>query len=177
MDSLWRVSAHCCVRPKIHCYTGYKRTCAVEQAVSCIWPVNEAKRALLSTGGWFSAHPGCSILKEHVASTQGSDWLLSKPTFLSQVAERGDVPTGSKNNGLNQPKAWEPCTMHCMYHKKSCRIMCLASKQLWQFEQRVLQTESSEGGLQWQREGQQLRSTVHPIHDTHVLRNMSQECG
>ena len=28
-----------------------KRTCALEQAVSCIWPVHEAKHALLSTGG------------------------------------------------------------------------------------------------------------------------------
>ena len=28
----------CCVviRPKIHGYTGYKRTCALEQAVSCV---------------------------------------------------------------------------------------------------------------------------------------------
>ena len=61
-----------------------------------------------------------------------------------------------------------------MYHalhmssKKSCRITCLASKRLlWEFEQRVLQTGSSEGALQWQREGQQLRSTwymLHPIH-------------
>ena len=67
---------------------------------------------------WFSAHPGCSISREHVASTQGSDWLLSKPTFLSQMAGWGDVPTGSKNNGLNQPKAQEPCTMHCTCHKK-----------------------------------------------------------
>ena len=25
--------------------------CSVEQAVSCIWPVHEAKHALLSTGG------------------------------------------------------------------------------------------------------------------------------
>ena len=54
---------------------------------------------------WFSAHPGCSSLREHVALTQGSDWLLSKPTFLSQMAGWGDVLTGSKNNGLNQPKA------------------------------------------------------------------------
>ena len=108
---------------------------------------------------WFSRHPGCSILRKHVASTQGSDWLLSKPTLLSQMAGWGDVPTGSKNNGLNQPKAWEPCTMHCTCHKTSCRITCLASKQLQQFEQRVLQTGSSEGGLQWQREGQQPRST------------------
>ena len=38
-------------RPKIHGYTGCKRTCAVEQAVSCIWPVHETKCALLSTGG------------------------------------------------------------------------------------------------------------------------------
>ena len=30
--------------------------CAVEQAVLCIWPVHEAKRALLSTGG--SLEPG-----------------------------------------------------------------------------------------------------------------------
>ena len=59
---------------------------------------------------WFSAHPGCSILREHVASTQGSDWLLSKPTF--QMTGWGDIPTGSKNKGLNQPKAQEPCTMH-----------------------------------------------------------------
>ena len=54
---------------------------------------------------WFSAHLGCSFSREHVASTQGFDWLLSKPTFLSQMAGWGDVPTGSKNNGLNQPKA------------------------------------------------------------------------
>ena len=66
---------------------------------------------------WFSAHLGCCILREHVASTQGSDWLLSKPTFLSQMAGWGDVPTGSRNNGLNQPKAREPCTIHCTCHK------------------------------------------------------------
>ena len=112
---------------------------------------------------WFSAHPGCSILREQVASTLGSDWLLSKPSFLSQMAGWRDVPTGSKNNGLNQPKAWEPCAMHCTCHKKSCRITCLASKQLWQFEQRVvLQSGSSKRGLQWQREGQ--LATLHPIH-------------
>ena len=97
---------------------------------------------------WFSAHAGCSILKDYVASTKGSDWLLSKPTFLSQMAGWGDDPTGLKDIGLNQPKAREPCTMHCTCHNKSCRITCLASKQLWQFEQRVLQTGSSEGGLQ-----------------------------
>ena len=39
------------LRPKLHSYTGCKRTCSVEQAVLCIWPVHEAKRALLSTGG------------------------------------------------------------------------------------------------------------------------------
>ena len=117
---------------------------------------------------WFSAHPGCS--REHVASTQGSDWLLSKPTFLSQMAGWWDVRTGSKNNGLNQPKARESCTMHCTCHSKSCRITCLASKQLWQFEQRVLQTRSSEGGLQWLREGQQLLSTRYTCIVQHVIR-------
>ena len=115
---------------------------------------------------WFSAHPGCSILREHVALTQGSDWLLSKPTCLSGRVGCGDIPTGSKNNGLNQPKAREPCTMHCTCHKKSCRITCLASKQLQQFEQRVLQTGSSEGGQQWQREGGQPRSTQYTVHRT-----------
>ena len=30
----------------------------------------------------------------------------------------GDVPTGSKNSGLNQPKTREPCTMHCTCYKK-----------------------------------------------------------
>ena len=79
------------------------------------------------------------------------------------MAAPGDVPTGSKNNRLNQPKAREPCTMHCTY-KKSCRITCLASKQLCQYEQRVLQTGSSEEGPQWQREGQQLRSTQYTVH-------------
>ena len=39
------------LRPKLPGYTVFKRTCAVEQAVSCIWPVYEAKRALLNTGG------------------------------------------------------------------------------------------------------------------------------
>ena len=38
------------LRPEIHSYTGFKGTCAVEQAVLCIWPVHEAQRALLSTG-------------------------------------------------------------------------------------------------------------------------------
>ena len=88
------------------------------------------------------------------------------------MAGWGDVLIGSKNNGLNQPKAQEPCTMHWTCQKKSCRITYLASKQLWQFEQRVLQTGSSEGRLQWQREGQQLRS-LHPIHTCvaqHVIR-------
>ena len=40
-------------------------------------------------------------------------------------------------------------------------------KQLWQFEQRILQTGSSEGGLQWQREGHQphpIHAPPHPIH-------------
>ena len=41
----------CQFRPKLHGYTGCKRTCSVEQAVSCIWPVHEANRAPLSTGG------------------------------------------------------------------------------------------------------------------------------
>ena len=49
--------------------------------------------------------------------SQGSDWLLSKPTFLSQMAGWVDVLTGSKNNGLNQPKAQEP--WHCTCHKKA----------------------------------------------------------
>ena len=80
------------------------------------------------------------------------------------MAGWGDIPTGSKNNGLNQPKAREPCTMHCTCHKKLCRITYLASKQLQQFEQRVLQTGSSEGGLQWQREGQQPRSIRYTLH-------------
>ena len=74
---------------------------------------------------WFSAHPGCSVSREHVASTQGFDWLLSKPTFLSQMAGWGDVPTGSKNNELNQPKAREPCIMHCTSHKKSVESRAL----------------------------------------------------
>ena len=82
------------------------------------------------------------------------------------MAGWGDVPTGSKNNGLNQPKAREPCTMHCTCHKKSYKITCLVSKQLQKFEQRVLQTGSSEGGLQWQREGQQPRSTQYTAHET-----------
>ena len=75
-----------------------------------------------------------------------------------------DVTSGSKNNRLNQAKAREPCTIHCTYRKKSCRITCLASKQLCQFEQKVLQTGSSEGGLQWQKEGQQLHSTQYTVH-------------
>ena len=118
---------------------------------------------------WFSAHPGSSILRDHVTSTQGFDWLLSKPTFLSQMAGWGDVSTGSKNNGLNQPKPQEPCTMHCTCHTKSCRIKCLASKQLQQFEQRVLQTGSSEGGLQWQREGESPRTTRYRVHGVRGL--------
>ena len=85
--------------------------------------MHEAKRALLSTGGSLelgSLHTwglGCSISREHVTSTKCSDWLLSKPTSFSQMASWGDVPTGSKNNLLNQPKAREPCTMHCTCHK------------------------------------------------------------
>ena len=35
------------------------------------------------------------------------------------MAGWGDVPTGSKNIELNQPKAREPCTMHCTCHKKN----------------------------------------------------------
>ena len=85
------------------------------------------------------------------------------------MAGWGDVLTGSKNSGLNQPKAREPCTMHCTCLKKSCRITCLASKQLQQFEQKVLQTGSSGGGLQWQREGQQPRSTRYTVHGTRDL--------
>ena len=33
----------------------------------------------------FSAHPGCSIGREHVASPQRSDWLLSKSTCPGQM--------------------------------------------------------------------------------------------
>ena len=44
------------LRPKIHGYTRYKRTCAVEQAVSCILLVHEVKCAFPSTGG--SLEPG-----------------------------------------------------------------------------------------------------------------------
>ena len=50
--------------------------------------------------------------------------------------------------------------------------MCLASKQLQQFEQRVLQTGSSEGGLQWQREGQQPRFTPYMVHGAQDLESM-----
>ena len=124
------------------------------------------------TRAWFCAHPGCCILREHVASTQGSNWLLSKPTFQFPQSN-GRVGRHSdwfKEQWLNQPKARESCTMHCMCHTKSCRIMCLASKQLWQFEQRVLQTGSSEGELQWQREGQQLCSTGYTCVAQHVIR-------
>ena len=34
------------LRPKIQDTTGYKQTCAVEQAVLCIWPVHEAEHVL-----------------------------------------------------------------------------------------------------------------------------------
>ena len=50
--------------------------------------------------------------------------------------------------------------------------MCLASKQLQQFEQRVLQTGSSEGGLQLQREGQQPHSTQYRVHGAQELDSM-----
>ena len=39
------------LRAELHVYTGCRRTCSVEQVVSCIWLVHEAKRALLSAGG------------------------------------------------------------------------------------------------------------------------------
>ena len=111
------------LRAQLHGYTGYKRTCSVEQAVSCIlssaWSKTCSTEHRWFARAWFSAHPGCSILREHIASTQGSDWLLSKPTCLSQMAGWGDVPTGSKNNGLNQPKAENhvPCIAHVI---KNC---------------------------------------------------------
>ena len=59
--------------------------------------------------------------------------------------------------------------MHCTCHKKSCRITCFGSKQLQQFEQRVLQTGSNEGGLQWQREGQQPHFTRYKVHGARGL--------
>ena len=82
------------------------------------------------------------------------------------MAGWGDVPTGSKNNGLNQPKAREPCTMHCTCHKKLCRISCLASKELSQSEQMVLQTGSSEVTAVAERGP---TATLHPLlHLLHV---------
>ena len=64
-----------CVRPKLHGYTGCKRTCAVEQAVSCIWPVHEAKRALLSTGGslkFGSLHTRGALFRESTSHQPGA---------------------------------------------------------------------------------------------------------
>ena len=145
---------------------------AVEQAVTCIWLLYETKRALPSTSGLLelgSLHTWGALFQEsmsHQPRVLAGYWV--NQLFFSQMVGWRDIPTGSKNNRLHQPKAWEPCTMHCMYHKILCRITCLASKQLWQFEQRVLQTGSSEGGLQWQREVQQLRSTQYryTVHET-----------
>ena len=51
-------------------YTGCKRTCPVEQAVSCVWPVHEAKRALLNTGGSLelgSLHTRGALLWESIS--------------------------------------------------------------------------------------------------------------
>ena len=142
----------------------YRASCVVY--LNSVWCKTCSAKHWWFARAWFYAHPRCSISREHVASTQGSDWLLSKPAFLSQMAGWGDVPTGSKNSGLNQPKAHEPCTMRCTWHNKLCTIMCFASRQLWQYEQRVLQTGSSEGGLQWQRDGQQLAMCIAQ----HVIR-------
>ena len=111
------------LRPKIHGYTGFKRTCAAEQASCTVyltgaWSKTCSAEHRWFARAWFSAHPRCSLSRKHVTSTQGSDGLLNKPTFLSQKEGWGDIPTGSKNNRLNQPKAQEPCTVHCTCHKK-----------------------------------------------------------
>ena len=45
-------------------------------------------------------------------------------------------------------------------HRNLCRIMCLAKHMVVSIEWRVLETGSSEGKPQWQREGQQLFSTL-----------------
>ena len=91
--------------------SAWSKTCSIEHC--------------LFAWAWFSAHPGCSISRQHVTSTQGSDWLLSKPTFLRHMAGWGHILNGSKNNGLNQPNARESYTMYYTYHTKTCRITWL----------------------------------------------------
>ena len=111
------------LKSKIIGYTWYKRVCAIEQqAASCIWPVHEAKRALSSTGSSLelgSLHTQGALFREsmsHQPRVQIGYWVNQ----LSPVKWWGDVPTGSKSNVLNQPKDWEPCTMHCSVIKKKC---------------------------------------------------------
>ena len=110
------------LRPNIHGYNGCKWTCTVEQAVLCISPAHEAKRAVLSTGGSLelgSLHTWGALFREsmsHHPRVLNGYWV--NQLFSVKWWGGGDVPTGSKNNGLNQPKAQEPCTMHFTCHKK-----------------------------------------------------------
>ena len=71
--------------------------------------MHEAKHALPSTAG--SLMPG-SLHTEGTLFREGMSHqprvligYMSKPIFLSQMAGWGDIPTGSKNNGLDQTKA------------------------------------------------------------------------
>ena len=98
-----------CLGPK---YTGCKRTCSVEQAVSCIWPLHKAKHALLSTGGSLelgSLHTLGALFWEstsHQPKVLIGYWVNQ----LSSVKWRGGEMFRLVR--WNQPEAWEPCTMH-----------------------------------------------------------------
>ena len=85
------------------------------------------------------------------------------------MAGWGDVRLVQRTMAYINPRPENHVLCIARVIKKSCRITCFASKQLQQFEQRVLQTGSSEGGLQWQREGQQPRSTRYKVHGARSL--------
>ena len=63
------------IRPNIHDTTGYKRTCAVEQAVLCIWPVHGVKRALPCTAG------SLELGSLHTPDALFQEGMLHQPRF------------------------------------------------------------------------------------------------
>ena len=137
-------------------------------------------------GKWFWGGSDCNV----AGDGGGGDFrmmMLFKAVIVEEEAAYVKKKTVHTPNQLSSVKwrggemlrlvQWIKSTLgpRIMYHAlyvsyKIVKKSRLASKQLWQFEQRVLQTGSNEGGLQWQREGQWLRSTRYMCVAQHVIR-------
>ena len=126
-------------------------------------------RALLVRQSLVLCTQGAScIWTEHVASSQGSDWLLSKSTFASQMAggEWSRLYKRTVDSLNSSPLNLVSCTARVI----KIRVKLLLCKHtVVTIERRVLDTGSSEGRQQWQAEGQQQAPLGYTCVSQHVL--------